>query len=211
MNAFIPLGNNLAVKASLNEMSDDVVLVSAAKSEDAVAFVELSKRHSNKILRRACHIVKNWQDAEDVLQESFIKAFVHLKNFEERSSFSSWFTRIAINNALMMVRKRRGYIEIPTDSINDDSGTRDHRWELRDLTESPEGRCARREREELLKGAIQRLPPGLRDIVQLRHVEDRSTEEVAQALGISVPVAKSRLARAKAALHILLSQANCVI
>jgi RNA polymerase sigma-70 factor (ECF subfamily) len=206
MNAFIPLGNNLAVKASLNEMSDDV-LVSAAKSGDAVAFVELSKRHSNKILRRTYRIVKNWQDAEDVLQESFIKAFVHLKNFEERSSFSSWFTRIAINNALMMVRKRRGYIEIPTDSINDDSGTRDHRRELRDLTESPEGRCARRERQELLKGEIQRLPPGLRDIVQLRHVEDRSTEEVAQALGISVPVAKSRLARAKAALHILLSQA----
>jgi RNA polymerase sigma-70 factor, ECF subfamily len=206
MNAFIPLGNNLAVKASLNEMSDNV-LVSAAKSGDAVAFVELSKRHSNKILRRTYRIVKNWQDAEDVLQESFIKAFVHLKNFEERSSFSSWFTRIAINNALMMVRKRRGYIEIPTDSINDDSGTWDHRWELRDLTESPEGRCARREREELLKGAIQRLPRGLRDIVQLRHVEDRSTEEVAQALGISVPVAKSRLARAKAALHILLSQA----
>ena len=142
MNAFIPLGNNLAVKASLNEMSDDV-LVSAAKSGDAVAFVELSKRHSNKILRRAYRIVKNWQDAEDVLQESFIKAFVHLKNFEERSSFSSWFTRIAINNALMMVRKRRGYIEIPTDSINDDSGTRDHRWELRDLTESPAPRAPR--------------------------------------------------------------------
>ena len=182
------------------------MLVSAAKSGDAVAFVELSKRHSNKTLRRAYRVVKNWQDAEDVLQESFIKAFLHLKNFEERSSFSSWFTRIAINNALMMVRKRR-YIEIPTDSINDDSGTRD-RWELRYLLKVLKAVCARREREELLKGAIQRLPPGLREIVQLRHLEDRSTEEVAQALGISVPVAKSRLARAKAALHILLRGAK---
>ena len=139
-----------------------------------------------------------------------MKAFIHLKDFEERSSFSSWLTRIAINSALMLLRKRRFHIEISTGTTEDDCEIRD-RWELRDRAESPESRCARREREELLKGAIQRLPPGLRDIVQLRHVEDRSTEEVAQAPGISVPVAKSRLARAKAALHILLSQANCVI
>src|ERR1700685_193802 len=88
MNAFIPSGNNLAIKASLNEMSDKM-LVSAAKSGDAVAFVELSKRHSHKILRRTFRILKNWQDAEDVLQESFMKAFLHLEGFEERSSFSS--------------------------------------------------------------------------------------------------------------------------
>ena len=88
-----------------SEMSEPL-LISAAKSGDAVAFVELSKRHSNKILRRAYRIVKNWQDAEDVLQESLMRAFLHLKDFEERSSFSSWLTRIAINFALMDLRKK---------------------------------------------------------------------------------------------------------
>jgi RNA polymerase sigma-70 factor (ECF subfamily) len=201
MNAFIPAGNNLAIKASLNEMSDKM-LVSAAKSGDAVAFVELSKRHSHKILRRSFRILKNWQDAEDVLQESFMKAFLHLEGFEERSSFSSWLTRIAINSALMMLRKKRGYIEIPTDGITDDSGNRDYCWEPRDLAESPESYCARREREELLRAAIQRLPPVLRVVVRLKHVEGRTAEEIAQTLGISVPAAKSRIARAKLALRV---------
>src|ERR1700692_2580728 len=85
--------NNSVILGSLKEMSD-AGLVSAAKSGDAVAFVELSRRHSDKILRRTYRIVKNWQDAEDVLQDSFMKAFIHLKDFEERSSFSSWLTRI---------------------------------------------------------------------------------------------------------------------
>ena len=191
--------NNSVILGSLKEMSD-AGLVSAAKSGDAVAFVELSRRHSDKILRRTYRIVKNWQDAEDVLQDSFMKAFIHLKDFEERSSFSSWLTRIAINTALMLLRKKRFHIEISTGSIDDDFGIRDC-WEPRDLAESPENRCARREQEELLKGAIQGLPPILRDVVQMSHGEGRSIEEIAQSLCISVPAAKSRLARARTALR----------
>ena len=116
--------------ANSSEMSEPL-LISAAKSGDAAAFVELSKRHSNKILRRAYRIVKNWQDAEDVLQESLMRAFLHLKDFEERSSFSSWLTRIAINFALMNLRKSRGYIEISMDVITDDQGI-GYRWEPKD-------------------------------------------------------------------------------
>jgi RNA polymerase sigma-70 factor, ECF subfamily len=191
--------NNSVILGSLKEMSD-AGLVSAAKSGDAVAFVELSRRHSDKILRRTYRIVKNWQDAEDVLQDSFMKAFIHLKDFEERSSFSSWLTRIAINTALMLLRKKRFHIEISTGSTDDDFGIRDC-WEPRDLAESPENRCARREQEELLKCAIQGLPPILRDVVQMSHGEGRSIEEIAQSLRISVPAAKSRLARARTALR----------
>jgi RNA polymerase sigma-70 factor (ECF subfamily) len=172
-----------------------------------VAFVELSTRHSDMILRRTYRIVKNWQDAEDVLQDSFMKAFVHLKDFQERSSFSSWLTRIAINSALMLLRKKRGHIEISTDAIDDEFGIHD-RCEPRDRADSPESRCARREREVLLKGAIQGLPPLVRDVVQLSHGEDRSMEEIAQFLGISVPAVKSRLARARRALRISLDSSN---
>src|ERR1700678_3063157 len=165
MSTFTPPANNSVIMTSLKEMSD-AGLVSIAKSGDAIAFVELSRRHSDKILRRTYRIVKNWQDAEDVLQDSFMKAFIHLKDFEERASFSSWLTRIAINTALMLLRKKRFHLEISTGSADDDFGIRDC-WEPRDLAESPENRCARREQEELLKGAIQGLPPILRDVVQM--------------------------------------------
>jgi RNA polymerase sigma-70 factor (ECF subfamily) len=206
MNAFISPGNDFVIGSSHNKMSD-ALLVSAAKSGDAIAFVELSARHSEMILRRTYRIVKNWQDAEDVLQESFMKAFVHLNGFQERSSFSSWLTRIAINSSLMLLRKRRGHLEISTDAMCDEFGDW-NRWGPRDGAESPESRCARREREELLKGAIQRLPPLLREVVQLSHGEDRSMEEVAQFLGISVPAVKSRLARARTALRTSLAPRN---
>jgi RNA polymerase sigma-70 factor (ECF subfamily) len=184
-------------------MREDLLLA-AAKSGDPVAFVELSKRHSNKILRRAYRIVKNWQDAEDVLQESLMRAFLHLKDFEERSSFSSWLTRIAINFALMSLRKKRGHIEISMEAINDDQGI-GYRWEPKDPAESPESHCSRRERDGLLEVAIRRLPPTLRQVAQLNLIDGRSGEELAQTLGISVPAAKSRLARAKAALHVSLT------
>jgi RNA polymerase sigma-70 factor, ECF subfamily len=203
MNPPNPSANDLDVKRCLNEMREDLLIL-AAKSGDPVAFVELSKRHSNKILRRAYRIVKNWQDAEDVLQESLMRAFLHLKDFEERSSFSSWLTRIAINFALMSLRKKRGYIEISMEAINDDQGI-GYRWEPKDPAESPESHCSRRERDDLLEGAIRRLPPTLRQVVHVRLIDGRSGEELAQTLGISVSAAKSRLARAKTALRLSLA------
>jgi RNA polymerase sigma-70 factor, ECF subfamily len=203
MNPPNPSANNLAIKRGLNEMPEGW-LISAAKAGDAVAFVELSKRHSNKILRRAYRIVKNWEDAEDVLQESLMRAFLHLKDFKERSSFSSWLTRIAINVSLMSLRKKRGHIEISMEIISDDHETR-YRWEPKDPAESPESHCSRRETEELLEGAIRQLPPKLRQIVQMNLIDGRSGEEVSQTLGISVPAAKSRLARARTALRVSLT------
>ena len=181
------------------EMSDEV-LVSTAKSGDANAFVELSKRHSNRVLQTTYRITRNRQDAEDALQDSLLKAFTHLKDFQEKSSFATWLTRIAINSALMILRKRRVCVEISIDG-GDDSGEKHEPWEPRSLTEDPENRFARGEREELLRDAILRLPPVVREAVELRQTRDYSAREIAQALGISVAAVKSRLSRARLTLR----------
>jgi RNA polymerase sigma-70 factor, ECF subfamily len=184
---------------SPTEMSDEL-LVSAAKSGDANAFVELSRRHSTKLLHRTYRITRNWQDAEDVLQESFLKAFIHLKDFEERSSFASWLTQITINSALMILRKKRCRPEISIYGNNDDYET-EERPQPRDLRPNPESRCVRHEKEQLLEEAILGLPVLFREVVQLRQTQECSVRELAEALGISVPAVKSRLSRAKAALR----------
>lgn len=196
MNLTISVEDEVVSSNDRLEMSDEV-LVSAAKSGDASAFVELSRRHSNKLLRRTYRITRNWQDAEDALQDSLVKAFIHLKSFEERSTFFSWLTRIAINSALMIVRKRRGFLQIPIDGTNEYPDP----WEIPAPTESPEICYARYESEELLRRAILRLPRTFREVVQLQQEQEWSAPELAQALGISVPAVKSRLSRAKMALR----------
>jgi RNA polymerase sigma-70 factor (ECF subfamily) len=132
---------------------------------------------------------------------------VHVKDFQERSSFPTWLTRIAINSALMILRKKRGCFEIPIDGPDDSTGNYE-RWEPRALTEDPESRYVRRERERLLREAILRLPQVFRDVVELRQAREYSTQEIAQALGISVPAVKSRLSRAKSALRTSLLQTD---
>ena len=196
------IGNDMVTNESPAEMSDEL-LVSAAKSGDASAFVELSRRHSSKLLYRTYRITRDWQDAEDVLQESFLKAFTHLKDFEERSSFASWLTQITINSALMILRKKRRRPEISIDGNNDDYEVQERR-EPRDLRPNPESRCVQREREQLLEEAILSLPLLFREVVQLRQTQECSVQEIAEALGISVPAVKSRLSRAKTALRMSL-------
>lgn len=120
------IGNDVVTNETPTEMSDEL-LVSAAKSGDANAFVELSRRHSAKLLHRTYRITRNWQDAEDVLQESFLKAFIHLKDFEARSSFASWLTQITINSALMILRKKRCHPEISIEGNNDDYEAQERR------------------------------------------------------------------------------------
>ena len=176
--------------------SDDGLLVSAAKAGDRSAFVELYQRHSRKVLPRIYRITKNWEDAEDAFQDAVLRAFVHMKGFEGRSHFASWLTRIAINSALMVLRKRRREAEIFIEQICVDSGTL-RAWEPPDHSETPEACCVRQEREELLRNAIQRLPCVLRDALELQHSREYSASQVAEELGISVPAAKSRLTRAR--------------
>jgi RNA polymerase sigma-70 factor (ECF subfamily) len=198
MNEFVPASLSDCSVAGIGETSDEL-LVCAAQSGNHAAFIELNKRHAKKVLPRIYQITKNWEDAEDVLQDAFMKAFVHLGAFEGRSSFSSWLTRIAINSALMMLRKRRA-VEVPIDAHGDTN----ERWcpqELPDCRRSPEHLYAQQEVERQLSRAIHRLRPPLRTVIQLRQANEYSTKEIAAALGISVAAAKSRLLRAKMALR----------
>jgi RNA polymerase sigma-70 factor, ECF subfamily len=180
--------------------ASDAVLVSMAKARDASAFAELCNRHSGKVCQAAFRITRNRQDAEDALQDSLLRAFCHLKDFQGKSSFSTWLTRIAINSALMILRKKRGWSEISLDGADPSSDHHEQR-EAKSLTEDPESDYVRREREELLKNAILQLPPVVREAVELRQVGDYSTREIAKALNISIPAVKSRLSRARSTLR----------
>ncbi len=191
--------DNDAFEEGSTEMSD-ALLVSTAKSGDGDAFVELSKRHYRKVFYETYRITRNREDAEDAFQDSLLRAFSHLDNFQERSSFSTWLTRIAINSALMILRKRRNYFEFSLDETDDASGNSE-RWEIQYLADDPETSYARREREALLREAIRRLPPRCREAVELWQASEYTAREIAQALGISVPAVKSRLSRARLTLR----------
>ena len=177
----------------------DALLVLAACSGDSHAFVELSKPHSKRILLTIYRITKNWQDAEDALQEALMKAFLHLDSFQGRASFSTWFTSIAVNNALMLLRKRRGVLEVAIDDAGE-VGTYS-KWELKDSRENPEQCFERQQRTDLIQSGILQLPPILRKVVELQHSRGLSNKEIARCLGISLAATKSRLLRARRALR----------
>ena len=205
VNAPVPVQKNVMIADCLNAM-DDEFLVSAARSGDRNAFVELYERHSRKVLPRIYRITKNREDAEDAFQDAVLRAFVHLKSFEGRSNFSSWLTRIATNSALMVLRKRRA-AEISFEQIcHDPENSR--AWEPRDQAETPEAGYARRESERLLQTTIQRLPCVFREAVELQHSRGFSTSQVAEELGISLSAAKSRLMRARRVVRRRLSGAS---
>ena len=199
-------GDGAVISHSPKQMSDER-LVLAAKGGDANAFDELRDRHFSKILRTTYRITRNWEDAEDALQDSFLNAFVHLNKFEGRSSFSSWVTRIAINMSLMAMRKKRRNKELSIDPSDNDSESYDS-WEPPDLREDPERRYARHERAERLRGAIRRLRPALRTALELQQAQEYSVQELADSLGISLAATKSRLLRARLSVRTLLHDNN---
>ena len=182
-------------EGNIRRASDDFLTL-AAKSGNGAAFVELSRRHSKRIQLQVYRILDSWEDAEDVLQESLLRAFKHLGQFRGMCSFSTWLTRIAINSALMELRKRRARLEISHDRTDDSFGMLES-WEFPDLAPSPERLCADRETKVLLRGAILRLPWRYQTVAQLYHAKERPTNEIAQDLGISVAAVKSRLYRAR--------------
>ncbi len=174
----------------------DQHLVHAARSGSGSAFNELWNLYSRRVYSTVFNITKNRQDAEDAVQDSFFRAFQALERFEGRSSFYSWVTRIAINSALGVLRKRRCRGEtthIPTFEYEDDRAPR----EIIDVAPDPEQVCDQNQRCARLMQAIERLPTNLQEIVQTRLTEDCSLKEVASRLKISVPAAKSRLYRAR--------------
>ena len=175
---------------------DEAPFVAQARKGDDRAFAELVKRYEAKIFRLAQHITQNREDAEDVLQETFLRAYEHLDQFQGNSKFYTWIVRIAVNQALMKLRRRRTDKSVSLDETIDtgeDTVTR----EIAAWDEDPEQRFSREELGEILDSAIQTLAPTYRSVFLLRDVDDLSTEETAEALGLSVPAVKSRLLRAR--------------
>jgi RNA polymerase sigma-70 factor (ECF subfamily) len=169
----------------------DGALVAAAKCGDTHAFEQLVLRYKRRVFALAQRITNNREDAEDVVQDSFHKVFLHLGRFQEKSQFSTWLTRIAMNEAFMLLRRRRGVLEVlpeTTDDVPESASTA-----FVDQRPSPEESCWRRERTDLLTEAINRLGPKSRRAILLRNIEERSLEETAEILGTSIGVVKSRL------------------
>jgi len=169
----------------------DGALVAATKRGDTQAFEELVFRHGQRVLAVAQRITNNREDAEDVAQESFHKAFLHLGNFQEKSRFSTWLTRIAMNEAFMLLRRRRGFLEVLPGSPEE--GMTSGLEAFVDQQPNPEESCWQRERKQLLTEAINRLGPKIRSTIFLRHIEERSAEETAQILGTSIAAVKARV------------------
>jgi RNA polymerase sigma factor (sigma-70 family) len=179
------------IHEGLTLLSDEC-LVAAAKSGDQAAYIELSSRHAPMVYRVVSRITRNREDTEDALQESLMRAFCHLQTFDGRSSFSTWLTRIAINSALMLLRKKRTRLETSLESsLANDS------YQHVDPSLSPERLYLQRERERNLKRAIRRLPSALREVIEVRNAKDASVREVANIVGISIAATKSRLVRAR--------------
>ena len=175
---------------SKNKGSDGAI-VAAAKRGDTQAFEELVLRHRQRVLGVALRITNNREDAEDVAQESFHKAFVHLDAFQEKSQFSTWLTRIAMNEAFMLLRRRRGVLEVLPESPDNDADFRSEAFV--DQRPNPEESCWQRERAEHVTEAINRLGPTIRTAILLRDIEQRSIRETAQILGASIATVKARV------------------
>jgi RNA polymerase sigma-70 factor (ECF subfamily) len=179
---------------------DESALVARARAGDAQAFTDLVKQYERKIYRLAKHITQNDEDAEDVLQETFLKAYEHLDGFQGHSKFYTWIVRIAVNEALMKLRKRKGDRTVPLDEPVD-TGEEMVQREIAVWEDNPEQRYSRDEMAGILDQAVQSLKPDFRTVFILRDIEELSTEETAETLGISIPAVKSRLLRARLALR----------
>jgi RNA polymerase sigma-70 factor (ECF subfamily) len=177
-------------------VDDELELVANARKGDAASFSVLLRRYEGKIFRLAMNITQNREDAEDVLQEAFLKAYEHLDQFQGNSRFYTWIVRIAVNQALMKLRKRRSDRAVSLDE-QIDTGEDTVVREIAAWDPDPEERFSQVELNEILTGAIDELEPIYRTVFTLRDVDGLSTEETAEALDLTIPAVKSRLLRAR--------------
>ena len=191
--------------AGENEQHPDVALVERVRNGDISAYDELVRKYERQLFRIAQHITQNREDAEDVMQDAFLKAYEKLDQFQGNSKFYTWLVRIAVNESLMRLRKRRtGKMVSIDEDIDTDEGSVPR--DLADWAPDPEQNYTQSELAEILRKTIQGLPPGFRVVFVLRDVDGLSTEETAESLGLSVPAVKSRLLRARLQLRERLSR-----
>src|ERR1700719_915328 len=178
-----------AIQPKVSEpISDEMALVGRAKGGDVGAFEELVRRYDRNVFRIAQHITQNREDAEDVVQDAFLKAYNNLAQFQGQSKFYTWLVRIAVNEALMKLRRRRPERTVSLDEevkTEDDSLPR----EVADWSPNPEQMYNQAELRDILTRTIQGLPEGFRTVFVLRDKGGLSTEEAAEAFGIGIPAA----------------------
>jgi RNA polymerase sigma-70 factor (ECF subfamily) len=199
MTTLLSAQSNALGVSDLREWSEEQ-LIASAKTGKRAPFGELCGRHGKKVFCVAHRITRNREDAEDAVQDCFLSAFVHLKDFDGRSRFATWLTRIAINAALMKLRKKHGMREVPMDEPNPQSELEAQR-EIQDNAPDPEETYYRRERRELMNTAISGLRPRVREVVELQQLQEHSVRETAQILGISTAAVKGRMFHARVTLH----------
>ena len=178
-------------------LQNETELVTQARAGDVEAFTTLLQQYDRYVYRVAFHITENREDAEDVMQEAFYKAFAHMDQFQGNSLFYTWLVRIAVNEALMKVRRRGSEKML---SLDEPMDLGENTWvprEIEDWDDNPEQRYAKAELENIISEAVSRLPQPYRTVYLLRDVESLSTEEAAELLGLSVAAVKSRVRRAR--------------
>jgi RNA polymerase sigma-70 factor, ECF subfamily len=197
-NCLIIIGHML-----MNTATSERVLVARCKAGDHAAFTELIRRSSPIALRTIRAIARNPADVEDVMQDSVINAFKGLHSFNQRSKFSTWLTRIALNNALLLLRRRRNKIEISLDSDGEESACQ--HLQLADNRIDQEQALIREQSIGIVRSAVRALPPSLREYVEQCCLKELPHKEVACTLGISLAAGKSRSLRARRQLYSLLT------
>jgi RNA polymerase sigma-70 factor (ECF subfamily) len=184
-----------AAVARSTPVDNEAVLVAAAKRGDLTAFDALVQRYEGRVYRLTYNVTQNREDAEDSTQDAFLKAYQHLADFQGESRFYTWLVRIAVNEALMKLRRRRPGV-VSLDAAIETEGDMVPR-EIEDWGPKPDKRFEQTEMQEILARAIAELDPPYRVVFQLRDIEELSTEETADLLGLSIPAVKSRLLRAR--------------
>ena len=199
MATFFSMHSDTAAVSDLRAWSEPQ-LIAAAKSGTRAPFGELCERHVRRVFRVIHRIMRNREDAEDAVQDGLLNAFAHIKDFDERSQFATWLTRIAINAALAKLRKNHWKREVPLNEANPTSELEQHS-EIQDDAPDPEESYRLRERREILKAAILGLRPRARSVVELHQLQEHSLKETAQILGMSAAAVKARMFHARVALH----------
>jgi RNA polymerase sigma-70 factor (ECF subfamily) len=193
--SFAPQNENQSANLKLCEAR----LLRDTKHGKAEAFEEVCQALRPRLLRIAIRITRNREDAEDAVQNALMRAYLHMKDFQGNSAFSTWLTRILMNSALMINRKNRNARQVSTEDLNL-PGEPLH-FQIPDRSANPEQIVVQRERTKILKGAICKLRPRMRAVVEVAHFRDLPIKEIAKALDISVAATKGRLFHARAKLR----------
>lgn len=183
-----------AAAACTWDADEDRALVERYRQGEVQAFTELVVRYQRQVYQAAFWVVRRGDDAADVAQTAFLKAAEHIDDYDPRHKFFSWIYRIALNEALNLVRRRER--DVDTDDAADDTPAAEH--------VGPEWQASAAQRARRLRAALMQLPPNARAVIALRHFQDCSYQEMAQVLGLEEKTVKSRLFEARQRLKVLL-------